>query len=72
MSSLEALTLVKTTRRTLEEPRVPWSTELKHAFLRKPFWIPHGSRLPTGTRGMPTAKDGGSRVKCRWGPTVGT
>jgi hypothetical protein len=51
MSSPEALTPVKTTRRTPEGPRVPRSTELKHAFLRKPFWIPHGSRLPTGTFG---------------------
>jgi hypothetical protein len=49
MSSLEAPTPVETTRRTPEEPRVPRSTELKLAFLRKPFWIPHGSRLPTGT-----------------------
>jgi hypothetical protein len=40
---------VKTTRRTLEGPRAPRSTELKHAFLRRPFWIPHGSGLRTGT-----------------------
>jgi hypothetical protein len=40
---------VKTTRRTPEGPRVPRSTELKHAFLQRPFWIPHGSRLRTGT-----------------------
>jgi hypothetical protein len=50
MSSLEAPTPVETTRRTPEGPRVPWSTEQKLAFLQKPFWIPHGSRLPTGTR----------------------
>jgi hypothetical protein len=49
MSSLEAPTPVETTRRTPKGPRVPRSTELKLAFLRKPFWIPHGSRLPTGT-----------------------
>jgi hypothetical protein len=49
MSSSEAPTPVKTTRRTPEGYRAPRSTELKHAFLRKPFWIPHGSRLPTGT-----------------------
>jgi hypothetical protein len=49
MSSLEAPTPVETTRRTLEGPRVPRSTELELAFLRKPLWIPHGSRLPTGT-----------------------
>jgi hypothetical protein len=51
MSSLEAPTPVETTRRTPEGPRVPRSMELKLAFLRKPFWIPHGSRLSTGTRG---------------------
>jgi hypothetical protein len=49
MSSLEAPTPVETTRRTPDKPRVPRSTELKLAFLWKPFWIPHGSRLPTGT-----------------------
>jgi hypothetical protein len=49
MSSLEAPTSVETTRRTPEGACVPWSTELKLAFLRKPFWIPHGSRLSTGT-----------------------
>jgi hypothetical protein len=49
MSSLEAPTPMETTRRILEGPRVPRSMELKLAFLRKPFWIPHGSRLPTGT-----------------------
>jgi hypothetical protein len=51
MSSLEAPTPVETTKRTPEGPRVPRSMELKLAFLRKPFWIPHGYRLPTGTRG---------------------
>jgi hypothetical protein len=40
---------VKTTRRTPEGPRVPRSTKLKHAFLRRPFRIPHGSGLQTGT-----------------------
>jgi hypothetical protein len=40
---------VKTTRRTPEGPHVPQSTELKHAFLRRPFRNPHGSRLQTGT-----------------------
>jgi hypothetical protein len=49
MSLLEVPTPVKTTRRTLEGSRAPQSTEPKHAFLRKPFWILHGSRLPTGT-----------------------
>jgi hypothetical protein len=49
MSSLEAPTPVKTTRRTPGGPRAPKSTELKHAFLQKLFWIPRGSRLPTGT-----------------------
>jgi hypothetical protein len=37
------------TRWTPEGSRAPRSTELKHAFLRKPFWILHGSRLPIGT-----------------------
>jgi hypothetical protein len=50
MSSLEAPTPVETTRQTPEGLRVPWSMELKLAFLRKPFQIiPHGSRLLTGT-----------------------
>jgi hypothetical protein len=49
MSSLEAPTPVETTRRTPEGSRAPRSIELKPAFLRKPFWIPHGSRLPIGT-----------------------
>jgi hypothetical protein len=40
---------VKTTRQTPEGSHAPRSMELKHAFLRKPFWIPHGSRLPIGT-----------------------
>jgi hypothetical protein len=40
MSSPEAPTPVKTTRRTPKGPRVPRSTELKHAFLQKPFWTP--------------------------------
>jgi hypothetical protein len=40
---------VKTTRRTLEGPRVPRSMELKHAFLRRPFRIFHRSGLQTGT-----------------------
>jgi hypothetical protein len=51
MSSLDAPAPVETTRRTPEGPRVPRSMELKLAFLRKPFWIPHGSRLPIGTCG---------------------
>jgi hypothetical protein len=40
---------VKTTRRTPEGPRVPRSMELKRAFLRRPFRIPHGSGLQIGT-----------------------
>jgi hypothetical protein len=40
---------MKTTRRTPEGPRVPRYTELKHAFLRRPFRIPHGSGLRTST-----------------------
>jgi hypothetical protein len=69
MSSPEAPTLVETTRWTPEGPRAPWSTELKLAFLRKPFWIPHGSRLPAGTcrnghcqsRGLPCQKQMGTQ-----------
>jgi hypothetical protein len=49
MSSLEAPTPVETTRQTLEGPRAPRSTGLKPAFPQKPFWTPHGPRLPTGT-----------------------
>jgi hypothetical protein len=40
---------VKTTRRTSGELRVPRSTKLKHAFLRRPFRTSHGSKLQTGT-----------------------
>jgi hypothetical protein len=40
---------VKTTRRTLGELRVPRSTKLKHAFLRRPFCTSHGSELQTST-----------------------
>jgi hypothetical protein len=40
---------MKTTRWTLGGPRAPQSMKLKHTFLRKPFWIPRGSRLLTGT-----------------------
>jgi hypothetical protein len=40
---------VKTTKRTSEGTQVPRSTKLKHAFLWRPFWIPRGSRLQTGT-----------------------
>jgi hypothetical protein len=70
MSSPEAPTPVKTTRRTPEGPRALRSTELKIAFLRKPFWIPHGSRLPSGTcknnrsqrRGLPCQMQVGTQV----------
>jgi hypothetical protein len=49
ISSPEVPTPVKRTRRTPEGPHVPRSTERKHAFLRRPFRIPHGSGLQTGT-----------------------
>jgi hypothetical protein len=39
---------VKTIRRTPEGPRVPWSTELKHAFPLEALPDPHGSGLQTG------------------------
>jgi hypothetical protein len=69
MSSLEAPTPVETTRRTPAGPRVPRSTELKLAFLQKPFWIPHGSGLLTGTcrdghsqrRGLPSQMQMGTQ-----------
>jgi hypothetical protein len=61
---------VKTTRRAPEGPRVPRSTELKHAFPQRPFRIPHGSGLQTGTCKVATARDEGSRVKCRREPWV--
>jgi hypothetical protein len=69
MSSPEAPIPVETTRQTPEGPRAPRSTELKLAFLGKPFWIPRGSRLPTGTcrnvhsqrRGIPCQKQMGTQ-----------
>jgi hypothetical protein len=63
---------VKTTRQTLEGPRVPRSTELKHAFPLEALPDP-----PTGPScrevyaEVITARDEGSRVKCRWEPWVG-
>jgi hypothetical protein len=59
---------VKTSRRTPEGPRVSRSTELNHAFLRRPFQIPHGSGLQTGTcksghsqrRGLPCQMQAGT------------
>jgi hypothetical protein len=59
---------VKTTRWTPEGPRVPRSTELKHAFLWRPFRIPHGTGLQTGTcksghsqrRGLPCQMQAGT------------
>jgi hypothetical protein len=39
---------VKTTRRTPVGPRVPRSTELKHAFPPEAHPDPHGSELQTG------------------------
>jgi hypothetical protein len=40
---------MKTTRRTSGELHVHRSTKLKHAFLRRPFWTSHGSKLQTST-----------------------
>jgi hypothetical protein len=45
---------------------------LKFAFLRKPFRIPMGPGFRQVHTGMATTKGEGSRVKCRWGPRVGT
>jgi hypothetical protein len=63
---------VKTTKRTPEGPRVPRSTKLKHAFLRRPFRIPAGLGCRQVHAEVTTARDEGSRVKCRWKPCVGT
>jgi hypothetical protein len=63
---------VKTTRRTPEGPRVPRSAELKHAFLRRPFRIPPGPGYRQVHAEVTTARDEGSRVKCRWEPWAGT
>jgi hypothetical protein len=63
---------VKTTRRTPGGPRAPQSMELKHAFLRKPFWIPADLGSQQVHAEVTTTKDKGSRVKCRWGPRVRT
>jgi hypothetical protein len=48
MSSLEALILVKATRRTTMGLRATWPTGSKPAFPQKPFWTPHGSNLSMG------------------------
>jgi hypothetical protein len=63
---------VKTTRRSLEGPRVPRPTEMKHAFLRRPFWTPTGPSCRQVHAEETTARDEGSRVKCRREPWVGT
>jgi hypothetical protein len=68
----EAPTPVKTTKRTPEGPRVPRSTKLKHAFLRRPFRIPASPVCRQVHAGVTTTSDKGSRVKCRWKPWVGT
>jgi hypothetical protein len=59
---------VKTTRRTPEGPRVPRPTELKHAFLRRPFRIPTGPGCKQVHTKVATARYEGSRVKCRREP----
>jgi hypothetical protein len=56
---------VKTTRRTSGELRVPRSTKLKHAFLRRPFQTPTGSSCRQVHAEVITARDKGSHVKCR-------
>jgi hypothetical protein len=56
---------VNTTRRTSGELRVPRSMKLKDAFLRRPFWTSHGSSCSQVHAEVITARDKGSRVKCR-------
>jgi hypothetical protein len=63
---------VKTTRRTPEGPRVPRSTELKHAFPPEALLDPPtGSSCKQVYAEVITTKDEGSRVKYRWEPWVG-
>jgi hypothetical protein len=62
---------VKTTRRTPEGPRVPQSTELKHAFPPEAFRTPTGPSCRQVYAEVITARDEGSRVKYRWEPRVG-
>jgi hypothetical protein len=62
---------VKTTRWTSEGPRVPRPTELKHAFLRRPFRTPTGPSCRQVHAEVITARGEGSCVKCRREPWVG-
>jgi hypothetical protein len=62
---------VKTTRRTPEGPRVPRSTELKHAFPPEALPDPTGPSYRQVYAEVITARDEGSRVKYRWEPWVG-
>jgi hypothetical protein len=61
---------VKTTRRTSGGLRVPWSTKLKHAFLRRPFRTPTGPGCKQVHAKVATTRDEGSCVKCRREPWV--
>jgi hypothetical protein len=56
---------VKNPRRTSGELCVPWSTKLKHAFLRRPFRTPTGPSCRQVHAKVITARDKGSHVKCR-------
>jgi hypothetical protein len=58
---------VKTTRWTSGGLRVPRSTKLKHAFLRRPF-RPTGPSCKQVLAEVITARDEGSHVKCRQEP----
>jgi hypothetical protein len=58
---------VKTTRRALEGPRVPRSTELKHAFLQRPFRTPTGLGCRQVHAEVTTARDEGSPCQMQMG-----
>jgi hypothetical protein len=58
---------VKTTRRTSEGLRVPRSTKLKHAFLRRPFQTPMGPGCRQVHAEVTTARDEGSPCQMQTG-----
>jgi hypothetical protein len=58
---------VKTTRRTSEGLRGPWSTKLKHAFLQRPFRTPTGPDCRQVHAEVTTARDEGSPCQMQTG-----
>jgi hypothetical protein len=68
---IEASQTFESTRRTPEGPRVPWPTELKHAFPPEALPDPPGPDYRHVYAKVITARDEDSRVKCRWEPWVG-